>query len=231
MEEKENSWFSLISPRFAYKYDLNIKKYKLYKLKKGLRVNNISVNNSKNFDYIWDFNSFKWLDKKYLIEIFESEYKDWFINRLNSLYKRRNGKYEWFNINEQIVLKICISFPETFYKLQHSDNNGCKFEDWCEFIWIWWGDKELIKDFYENVRCELYHFWSIKWNRYIDYQDNENSSKIIYKKWESNCINLREFINCIKKNIDEYKRKLETEDEMYEIFEKIYVKDLDSYLS
>lgn len=229
-EIKKNNWFSLITPKFSYKYDRDSKKYKFYKLKKGIRVCNVNVDNTDNFEYIEDFNSFEEIDKKYLIEIFESEYNDWFINRLNFLYKRKNKKHEWFDINEQIVLKICISFPETFYKLYHWCNEWCKFKEWCEFIGIWWGNKMLIKDFYENVRCELYHFWSIKWNRYIDYENNEKAYNVIYKKWEANCINLTEFIKKIKKSMSEYVSELKNNENLYNIFFENYVKDLNEYL-
>ena len=123
-----------------------------------------------------------------------------------------------------------MSFPETFYKLYHWDNKWCKFKEWCEFIGIWWDNKVLIKDFYENVRCELYHFWSIKWNRYIDYENNEKSSDVIYKKWESNCINLAEFTKKIKESMNKYISELKNDENLYNIFLENYVKDLDNYL-
>lgn len=235
--KEESDWFSLISPKFSYKYDYNSKKYKLYKLKNGIRVSNTNVNNIVNFRYIKDFNSFLEIDKKYLIEIFKSDYNDWFINRLNSIYKRKNWKYEWFNINEQIVLKICMSFPETFYKLRNPKivwnkrgQDRKNFREWCFLIWIWNKNENLIDDFYKNARCELYHFWSIKWNRYIDYEDNEKSSDVIYKKGEANCINLAEFIKKIKKSMWEYIFKLKNNENLYNIFLENYVKDLDDYI-
>ena len=230
--EWNKNWLSLIAPKFAYEYDLYNKKYKLYKLKKGLRVNNKNVNNSKNFYYIWDFNSFEWLDKKHLIEIFKSEYNDWFTNRLNFLYRKKNWIHSWFDINEQIVLKICVSFPETFYKLQNPKNickgNSENFKKWCELLWI---NEDLVADFYSNVRCELYHFWSIKWNWCIDYEEKENNSEVIYKKWELNCINLKELIKRIKKNMDDYILKLKKNNMLYDLFFENYVKDLDKYLN
>lgn len=238
-EEENNNRFSLIAPKFSYKYDYDSKKYKLYKLKKGVKVCNVNIDNADNFEYIDDFNSFREIDKEYLIEIFESEYNDWFINRLNFLYKRKKWKHEWFDINEQIVLKICLSFPETFYKLKNSKNIWDKkekgkdwknFREWCILTWFWNNDRNLIDDFYRNVRCELYHFWSIKWNRYIDYEDNEKASDIIYKKWEAYCINLAEFIKKIKKTMEDYVSKLKENDKLYQIFLENYVKDLDAYL-
>ena len=73
----------------------------------------------KDYDYLVEFENFSQLSKEYLIEIFESEYKDWFVDRLESLYPEDTS---CFNINEQIVLKICMSFPETFYKLKNPQN-------------------------------------------------------------------------------------------------------------
>ena len=230
IEKVENIWnFGLIAPRFWFEEFWN-GKYKLLKIKEWVEVSTINLKR-ENYDNVAEFEKFSQLPKEYLIEIFESEYRDRFIDRLEELYPTDT---EWPNINEEIVLKICMSFPETFYKLQHSDNKGCKFKEWCKFIWIWWDDNELIEDFYENVRCELYHFWSLWWWRNIDYVNDSNVSEIdnvIYIKWWTiKCICLARFISRIKESINDYVNKLKTDENLYEIFKNKYVKDLDNYL-
>lgn len=235
IEKVENIWnFGLIAPRFWFEEFWN-GKYKLLKIKEWVEVSTINLKR-ENYDNVAEFEKFSQLPKEYLIEIFESEYSDRFINRLEELYLTDT---EWPNINEEIVLKICMSFPETFYKLRNPKivwnkrergQDWKNFREWCFLIWIWNKNENLIDDFYKNARCELYHFWSIKWNRYIDYEDNEKSSDVIYKKGEANCINLAEFIKKIKKSMWEYIFKLKNNENLYNIFLENYVKDLDDYI-
>lgn len=234
IEKVGNIWnFSLIAPRFWFVKNWN-DKYKLFKIREWLEIftNNLKC---ENYDCVAEFEKFSQLPKKCLIEIFESEYQDWFINNLEKLYP---NKIDWPNLDEQIVLKICMSFPETFYKLQNSKSiwnqkwqNLKNFKEWCILMWIWDNNVCLIEDFYRNVRCELYHFWAIKWNWYIDYQDNEKAMDVIYKKLGSNCINLSEFIRKIKESMDRYISEIGKNEKLYNIFFENYVKDLDIYLS
>ena len=221
---KENNWLSLISPRFAYRKDSKSWLFTLYDLKNWQEMCS------------W-FKSFHNISKEILINIFESEYKDRFINRLDELYPEDT---RCFNINEQIVLKICISFPETFYKLQNDNSIYEKYTDkykfiyWCKSMGIWWEDEELIWDFYQNVRCGLYHIWSLWWWRNIDYENDSSTSeidKVIYKKWWTiKCICLTKFISKIKESINDYIDKLKNDDNLYDIFTKKYVNDLNTYL-
>lgn len=236
IEKVENIWnFGLIAPRFWFEEFWN-GKYKLLKIKEWVEVSTINLKR-ENYDNVAEFEKFSQLPKEYLIEIFESEYRDRFIDRLEELYSTDT---EWPNINEEIVLKICMSFPETFYKLSNNKSVYEKYTDkykfiyWCKLMWIGWEDEQLLWDFYQNVRCELYHFWSLWWWRNIDYQTSSGISeidKVIYKKWWTiKCICLEKFISKIKDSINNYIDNLKNDENLYKIFRNKYVNDLNNYL-